>query len=245
MGVKNNLQPEFVDMHCHILPGLDDGAKDLEESLKMVRIAAESGIREMIVTPHYKNGRHNASAKTILSRIETVKQYAMEHGFLVSLYQGNEIFYYNGLRDALVQNEVLTLNETNRVLIEFSPLEQYIYIRNALEEIVSAGYVPILAHVERYQCIVKNVENAIELTRLGVELQINASSVIGKLGRETQKFIFKLLEKRLVTYVSSDAHDSKKRTPDMTKCYKKLKRKLDPQYLDSIMRCNAMMLINV
>ena len=88
---------EIIDIHCHVLPGLDDGSRSMEETVNMLRIAEDEGITEMICTPHYKNGHHNASKKTILERLAEVKEAALEQGIHVKLHFGNEVLFFYDL----------------------------------------------------------------------------------------------------------------------------------------------------
>ena len=234
----------MFDMHCHLLPGLDDGARDMEESMRMLRIACESGIRNFILTPHYKEGRHNASVSTIYGRMEEVRQEAKKRGMKVSLYAGNEILYFGEMAERLEEGRVLSLAGSRYVLIEFFPAHSFSYIRNALDEISGMGYEPILAHAERYECMLKNWENVKELKDLKVGIQINAASLTGALGFGVKRFTNRLLRERLVDYVGTDAHDDRRRSPDVKKCLSYLYRKYDPEYVDAICYGNTKKLIN-
>lgn len=244
MFFKSHKKCYCVDMHSHILPAVDDGAQDIEESLEMMRVAYDSGIRQMIVTPHYKRGRHNASAQTIMEKITELEDFAMQKGYDISLFPGNEIYYFEGLVDALENQEVLTLNGTDRVLIEFSPNEQFTYIRNAFDEVIGAGYVPVMAHVERYECMVSNPEFVYELKDMGVEIQSNAASIEGKYGKTIQKFLLKLLNDEIIDYVGTDAHNADSRKPSMEECCKVLQKKISPEYMAAIISVNAEELID-
>jgi len=147
---------EFVDIHSHILPMVDDGAQNMGETLEMLKLAADEGTKNIIVTPHYKNGRKNASIDAIYERINQVMCMAQKESIDICLYPGHEVFYFSGLAEALEERKILTLNDTNCVLIEFMPGEQYASIRNGIDSLCGSGYVPILAHVERYECLLKD-----------------------------------------------------------------------------------------
>ncbi len=231
-------------MHCHVLPGVDDGAGSMEETLEILQIAADEGITDMIVTPHYKSGRHNAGAEKIMKLIARVEAEAGRRGIDIALYPGNEILYFNGLEEALETGSVLTLNGTNRVLVEFTPSSNFTYVRNALDGIRGIGFVPVVAHAERYDCMLTNPENVKEVRNLGAEIQINAASVIGDSGRRAKKLVHQLLADKLVDYVGTDAHNAYDRTPEMEECFECLYRKYDEDYVDEITFENALSLIN-
>lgn len=240
---KKKGKRKFIDVHCHILPGLDDGSQDMDTTIKMLKIAAKDGISEFIVTPHYKNGRKNASIKTIKERIAAVEKEAKKHGLEVALYPGHEVFNFGEITEGIEAGEILTMNETDCVLIEFMPGQKYSTIRNVLDYVSGEGYQPIVAHVERYECLVKDWKRVEELKQIGCEIQINASTVLGALGGPAKKFVHKLLSKELVDYVGTDAHDAKKRTPQIQKCMNVLYRKYDTDYVDAILYENALNLV--
>ncbi len=230
-------------MHCHILPGVDDGAKSLEETMKMLQIAESNGITDMIATPHYKEGRHNSRISTIMERMVQVQEEAEKEGISVCVYPGMEIFYFDGLEDALEKDSLLTLNGTDRVLIEFSPMESFSYIRNGLDRIRGTGFVPVIAHAERYECIQKNWECVESLKSFDVEVQVNASSVTGALGRRIKRLVHHLLKQQMIDYIGTDAHDWKERTPAVERCFTELYGKYDASYIDAITYENAMAII--
>lgn len=234
----------IVDIHSHTLPGMDDGSKSMEETMEMLRIASDNEITDMIVTPHFKKGRKNAPPAVILERVRKVEQEARRQGIPISLYPGNEIYYYSDVEDILEAGQICTLNHSEYVLVEFAPSESFVYIRNALDSLNGMGYSPILAHVERYECMLKDWQNVEQLRALNVEIQVNASSVTGKVGYKVKKFVHRLLGNQLVDYISTDAHDSEKRTPDVQKCLEYLHKKYDSAYVDAITYGNAQKILN-
>ncbi len=234
----------MVDMHCHFLPGVDDGSSDMEQTIAMLQNAAEEGIEAIIATPHYRNSHHCVSPEALQERIAAVREEAKRRGISVSLYLGNEVFYFNEIIEKLDAEEILTLNGTDRVLIEFAPSDDYKHIRNSLDMVTASGYVPILAHVERYECILNDYRRVNELKHMGVEIQINVPSIEGFVGRTVKKFCYELLNNQWVDYVGTDAHDDVKRIPKFRKCYRGLIKKFDPSYIEKIFYGNALEIIN-
>lgn len=243
MGRKSTAIERIVDIHCHVLPALDDGSQNMKETIEMLRIAAASGITDIIATPHYKAGRHNAGPDTIHRRIEEVQEMAEQCGIYISLYPGNEIAYFSDIEEALEADRICTMNHSEYVLIEFLPTESFRTVRNALDHVMGIGYLPIIAHVERYGCMLEDWKNVEYIRSMGAEIQINASSVTGQLGNKVKRFVCQLLDRKLVDYIGTDAHSSRSRTPDMQKCCKQLCKKYDLSYVDNILWGNAMKLL--
>lgn len=226
-------------MHCHILPKVDDGAKSLEMSLQMLQIAQAEGITDIIATPHYQSGRFYTPPDEIEEMIGQLQEHAMQMGIDIGIYPGTEIYYRSGLEEQLDSGRLAAMNHTNYVLVEFSPVDDFNYIRNAMEEIRGMGYIPILAHVERFQCMLEDMERVKSLKRVGCKISANAGSIAGDYGFRIKRYLGKLLSGQLVDYVGTDAHSTERRSPRMKKCAELLYKKYDPGYVDAILYGNA------
>ncbi len=230
----------IADIHSHILPGIDDGSKSMEETISMLRIASAEGITHMIATPHYKMGWGSANQETIKRLLAEVMKEAKHNGLDINLYPGNEVYYNSELADRFQNGRICTINDSRYVLVEFSPMDQFTYVRNGLDDIIGMGYKPILAHVERYECLVKHPDNVRSLKAFGVGIQVNASSVIGEVGRGIKKFVHKILEEELVDYIGTDAHSANgNRKPAIKSCVSLLYKKYDSEYVADILYRNA------
>ena len=236
---KTTEEYKMVDMHCHILFGVDDGSRDIDESLEMLRIAEKSGIEKTILTPHYKESHHNASIETLHGRLDELKEKASQEGIKVKLALGNEVMYFTDFQERYDQGRILTLNGSDRLLIEFHPKDEYSYVRNAVDEVIGAGFTPILAHVERFDCMVADYDRAFELRDMGCEIQMNAADYMGVMGSGIRKYLMGLLDDGCIDYVGTDAHDAKKRIPDVRKCLKDLYSRYDGDYIYNITYANA------
>ena len=230
---------KLIDIHSHILPYMDDGAKDMDMTLEMLRTARADGITDIIATPHYKAGRFKGDAMRAGELLEEIRCLMKKENIDMNLYPGNEIYYRSELEDKLVSGALSTLNGSGYVLVEFSPLDDFIHIRNAMEDILGMGYVPVLAHAERYQCMTKYPEHVRELKEMGCDIQVNADSVTGEIGFKVKWFVHKLLKEYLVDYIGTDAHGIDKRKPAMKKCAELLYRKYDKNYADALLFRNA------
>lgn len=233
----------YIDIHSHILPAVDDGSQSMEESMEMLAIAAENGITEMILTPHNKAERRNVSVVGIQKRLKALQTELDKRGLPITLYSGTEIFYRNGVVELLEDGVVSTMAGSKYVLVEFQPMEDFSYIRAAVYELVSDGYIPILAHIERYECLVSKQERIKELIDRGALMQVNAATIVGKLGHKAKQQAKKLLKQRLVHFVATDAHDTGKRGPYLEECARYLNKKYGEEYTAQLLWENAWRMI--
>ncbi|MGN1147556.1 MAG: CpsB/CapC family capsule biosynthesis tyrosine phosphatase, partial [Lachnospiraceae bacterium] len=167
-----------------------------------------------------------------------------EQGYEMDIYTGNEIYYHEEVPDLLEAGKILTLASSSYVLVEFSPLDDFRYIRNSLAEIQAVGFNPIIAHVERYENICKKPFDRVEELRdMGVLIQVNASTVEGKMGRKPAKAVRYLLKNRMVDFLGTDAHSNGNRAPYIEKCMEILEKKCPAGYVDKLLYKNAEELI--
>lgn len=225
----------YIDIHSHILPGVDDGAQDMETSLGMLYLAQQEGISRIILTPHFKPGRHNASPVKVGQLCRRLQEAAEKEGLVVRLSIGNEVLYQRDMAELLDAGEILTLAESRYVLTEFLPGEGWEEIRNAAYRLLSGGYLPVIAHAERCRSLVKDRGRAGELIQLGAYIQVNAGSILGKYGHEAKVFTRKLLKEEAVHFVATDAHDMGKRAPQMRECGQHLARKYGRTYAEALL----------
>lgn len=215
----------YVDIHCHILPGIDDGAADLEMSQEMLIAASNDGIREIIVTPHSKGGRHNCGKEIIEARVNELQEWLDEKGISIKLYTGNEVLYRHEISNLLEEKKVFTLADSFYVLIEFYPEESFQTIRKAVSEVTMMGYYPIIAHIERYDALRKSDERVEELIELGAFMQVNANTICGKSGFGVKHKALSWIKKDYISFIASDAHDVKNRPCNLAKSSKIIKSK--------------------
>ena len=232
-----------VDIHCHIMPGVDDGSRDMDTSLKMLEIAAREGITDVILTPHHKPLHHNVSVERNKIYTKRLNEAVRSAGIDIRLYSGNEIYYSDETQRQLEEGMIGTLADSEYVLVEVHPTNPYRAISNAVYQIRGAGFIPIIAHVERYSDIVSHPAYVEELINKGCYIQVNALSVMGKYGFGIKLFVKKLLKNTLVHFVATDAHDTKRRAPYMADCRSYIQRKYGKDYADRIFYENPMSVI--
>lgn len=233
----------YTDIHCHIIPHVDDGAQSSEQALKMIHIAYENGFRSMIATPHYEVGKYDSNRAEIEKNFEKIKALTAQRFPDFKLYLGNEIFYSYGVVDSLEEGNIFTLAESRYILVEFSPNEKYKHVKSAVRELVNNGYLPILAHCERYQEVMADLDNVEELVDAGAYIQINAHTIAGKYGRGIRKKVIELIRNSLVHFIATDTHSDGHRSPDLQECLKYLRKKTDEETIDRLLNFNPQKII--
>lgn len=234
----------YIDIHSHILPQIDDGAKNIDMSMKMLRIAQEGGIQSIILTPHNKPMHYNAGPEKIRSLTDELQEAADRAGIKIRLYTGNEIYYRSDILEILEQRKASTMAGSEYVLLEFGPMDDFDYIRNGIFQVLSGGYRPILAHAERYGSVASSVERVREIVKMGCYIQLNAGSIMGQYGFGTKKFTRQILKQGLAHFVATDAHDDIKRKPCLSDCAKYVSKKLGEDYANQIFNENPQKILN-
>lgn len=225
----------FYDIHCHILPGVDDGAKTFDEAMKMLRIGRGEGIRHVVLTPHYHVGHYELPAENLRQRFRILQREAARVYPDMKLYLGCEICYHLEAARRLEHGELLKMAGTSCALIEFFPHSELRTIIEGLQEIQMAGIQPIVAHVERYQKVTESVDNVERMIQMGFYIQVNASSILGKNGKRAKQFVKRLLDDGLVHFVATDAHGTEHRRPEMLECADYLCKKWSRTYAEELL----------
>lgn len=224
----------MVDLHSHILPGIDDGAKDMEETLKMGRIAEAEGFSKIIATPHYIEGEFILEKEQFLNIIKKVNEYFTEKAVNIEILPGAEVYISPNLPSELKKGEIITLNNTSYVLIEFPMFGIPMYTEDILYQVRLLGYKPIIAHPERYTKIMENPNYLKDLIEQGNYVQMNSLSVIGVLGKRTQKTAEILLKNKMVHFIGTDAHTPRIRSPRMKEALEQMRQWVGGEYVEEI-----------
>lgn len=229
----------YIDMHSHILPGMDDGSRSMGQTLRMLEIAVNEGINTMIATPHNMPGKGCPPGAVVRRKVEELRKVIEKEGIPVEIIAGTEYYYREEVLDILDSEDAVTLGNSDCVLVEFEPMAEKNYIRNALRNILGLGYRPVIAHVERYAKLMEDIPLLSDMKRNGVMLQVNAMSVTGDNGRQTKKVVRGMLKKELVDFVATDAHSDGRRAPYMEKCAGIIYKKCDMKYANALLFGNA------
>ena len=196
----------MVDIHTHVIPFVDDGSDSLEKSLDMIRHEISIGVTKIICTPHHIYGRYIKSVETIKENFDLLVNKVKEENLNIELVLGQEIYYSRreNIISMLDNKQLLTLGDTNYVLVEFSFTEEPDDIYEIIYNFECHHYKVIIAHVERYEWM--TLDKIIGLRQEGALIQINANAIIGQTTRKQQKFVKKLIKKDLVDFIASDTH---------------------------------------
>lgn len=233
----------FFDVHNHILPGIDDGPKNMEESLRMISMAYNEGIRIILATPHYYLGKSEKRTDYYLNLLDKLNDMITQIGMHMQLILGNELFFSVGIIEALKKGEALTIDGTRYILVEFASDLSFQEMWKGLNHCIFAGYIPILAHAERYRCLQKHPDLVGELVNLGAYMQVNISSICGRAVNPTVRFSRKLLKKEWVHFLGTDAHGADRRAPCIRKGAAYLTRKYGEERVRQLFWENPMTML--
>ena len=230
----------MIDLHSHILPGLDDGAQSLQDSLAMARMAVDSGITAMVATPHCADDRCREVHDSWLFLQEALHECEIP----LQLYLGMEIFGTPGTARMLRDGKLYTLNDSRYPLIEFSFRSDGEEETRILEEVCHSGFRPVVAHPERYAYVQQAPQILNDWHRMGCLFQLNRGSLMGRFGRSVQRTAVMLLERGFVTAIASDAHSPRVRTPWMEDIRMALTEEISEDCARTLLWENPMAILN-
>ena len=235
----------FSDIHTHALFGVDDGAKTEKEMLALVKAAYDGGTRLICLTPHFHPGYYGDNRAKVKEAYEMLKSFVNEELPDLKLCLGNELRYSPDCISWLRDGECSTMNGTRNVLVDFSSEEEERVIVRALDQMLNAGYRPILAHVERYSSLKRSREVLARFKDNGVLMQINSQALTGEWGLTLKNRCARLLAEGLVDLVCSDCHDMKDRRPGLSAAHAAIAKRYENGYADALCSRNAAQIVNV
>lgn len=225
----------MLDIHCHILPGVDDGAPDLASSLAMARIAVAEGVTTIACTPHMIPGVYENRGPDVIARVEALQLVLDEAGLPLQLVAGADVHVAPDVVARLRSGEALTLNGSRYVLVEPPHHVAPPRLEDAFFEIAAAGYQPILTHPERLTWIDRKFELIERLFHAGAWMQITAGALEGQFGSQARYWAELMLDEGMVHVVASDAHDPKVRAPRLRKAHDALTRRMGREEADNLL----------
>ena len=217
----------LFDMHCHIICGVDDGSKDVKMTLNMLKTAYSEGIRNIICTPHYNYQAWKKTPEELLEIYNDLKKIVEKKFEGLKIYPGAEIFYKKDVTDKdFLDHAVPTMAGSRYILMEFVTSVSFEYIKEAVTMAISNGYIPIIAHINRFDALFMEIDRVQELYNCGAYMQLNAGSIVGKEGRIVKKFCKEVFDLGLCHFVGTDAHrDSGMRQMEIQDAAKIIKKK--------------------
>jgi len=226
----------MIDIHSHILPGLDDGSPDMDTSLKMVEIAASEGINAIVATPHFIPRDRELDRNLVLEKVQELNEYVKKNTDKdIKIYPGEEVFLSPEIPELYSQGKLITLFDEGRyLLIELPLISIPHYTKQVIYSLNLKGVKPIIAHPERNREIARNVAKLDELISMGALAQVNSLSFYGVFGRSTKVAAEKIVKKGLAQFIATDSHTARARSPRFQKLYKMF----SPKFLDIMMEQN-------
>jgi protein-tyrosine phosphatase len=209
----------MIDLHCHILPDVDDGPRNVAESVEMAKQAVRQGIKTIIATPHHRNEKYENHGQTLFRQVEEFNRVLKSENLDLTVLPGQETRIFGEMVEGLATGEILSLNQGKYVLVELPSGHVPRYTSQLMFDIQLKGFVPVIVHPERNQEIIENPEVLYQLVKKGALTQVTASSVTGHFGKTIKKFTHQLLEANLTHFIASDAHNTTSRGFKMVEAY--------------------------
>jgi protein-tyrosine phosphatase len=208
----------MIDIHCHILPGIDDGAKDVNDSVLMAKQAASEGIHTIIATPHL-NHQYDNRKKLIESKVKELNKILLDEKISVNILVGQEPRIYGEILEDYEKDEIQTLNYSQYIFIEFPSSQVPRYTEKLLFDLQVKGLTPIIVHPERNSELMERPEKLYNLVEKGALTQVTASSLCGYFGKKIKSFSEQLVEANLTHFIASDAHNVVNRSFKMSEAF--------------------------
>ncbi len=260
---SSNIISGMIDLHCHIVPYVDDGAEDIEEAKNIIRDEYNQGVRLLVMTVHLRYGTFDTPIEKVQKHFQELKKWLSQSDMRDMTILLSREYYCDDRLEALLdgyiqhseevvykghvyspKEEILPFGEYKCILLEFSSNRiQNSAFERFIEKAMHAGLMPILAHVERYPIVQERPTIVYKLQDLGAYIQVNCESLLDRAGRTECETAQILVQKGLVDFVSSDTHDLKRRPPNHKKCYSALQKKYGKDIADKLLRNNAEVMI--
>lgn len=235
----------MIDIHSHILYDVDDGSKSLADSLEILKKAEKVGFTDVILTPHYIEGYYENKKSIIKNKIQDLKKEVYENDIIVELHQGNEILLTQKTPELLEKGTISTLGNSRYVLFELPFSNKMLDLEQIIFKIKSLGFIPVLAHPERYAYIQENPNELIKIIQRGVFVQCNYGSFVGQYGKSAKRTVELLLENRLIHFMGTDTHRQGYVYDNMNQIIKSMSDIVnDDKYIDDITCNNAKKILN-
>lgn len=226
----------IIDIHAHILPGVDDGAADWDEARWMLQCAYGQGIRTIIATPHYSQGQDVRRLEELARQMDKEAK-RIDPGF--NIFLGQEILYFGSMAERLKEGHALTMAGSRYVLVEFMPEVPYRKLYQAVRTVMMAGYYPIIAHVERYQAL-RDDGHMEELAGTGCHMQMNYRSLQGGMLDRNARWCRRQAQDGRIAFLGTDMHHRTYRTPEIIRSLRWLEGHVCDEWFADMTRGNAL-----
>lgn len=232
----------MIDLHTHIIPGIDDGSRTLEDSIEILKEANEAGFTDIFLTSHYLEGEYTASKEEKNKLLKDLQDELKEKNININLYCGAEVYVTPDIIDYI--EKIDTLNNSKYILIELPMSNKISYLDDVIFELQSRNLVPIIAHPERYAYVQKDYKILIPLIEKGVLFQANIGSIVGKYGASAKKTFKKLLKKNMINFLATDIHKHNTIYTQFDVMMRKLRKVVSEDKINDLMVNNPKKVIN-
>lgn len=234
----------MIDIHCHIVPGVDDGARNLEESIEMAKAAVEDGVHTIVATPHHRNNQFDNYGVEILGKVQDLNFKLEDLNIPMTILPGQEVRIHGDLMEGLVTKEILPVNmDTPYVLIELPTSNVPKYTNKLLYDLQVEGLTPVIVHPERNTELLVNPEKLYELVKSGVLTQVTAGSLVGNFGKKIRNFSHEIVRSNLAHFIASDAHNVNGRGFLLTNAFKEIEEFYGNDLVSTFLE-NAELMVN-
>lgn len=234
----------MVDIHSHLIPNVDDGAKSPEETIELIKEAKEVGVTDIILTPHYIINSYEQNAETLILLKDKLQQIINSENININLHIGMEVYITDNLVEILKQNKILTLAGSKYLLMELPLSTNVQYLDMIIFKLIENNIIPIIAHPERYKFIQENPSKVRELIDSGCLIQSNIGSILGIYGGKAKKTIKYLLKNDLIDFVATDTHRKNTIYPLLEKGIKKIEKITGKEKVKELTNLNAQKILN-
>ena len=230
----------MIDIHSHIIYGVDDGSTDLDTSLEILLNLAENGVTDVILTPHYIPDTNYVSNKfNNINKLKELRREVKMEGIDINLYLGNEIYIDPNITKLITSYQISSLNNSEYILVELPMNGIYPDYQEIFKDLINTGFKVILAHPERYKTFQEDYNNILEMVDMGVYLQCNIDSILGRYGNDAKKTMKFILKNKLVSFIGTDIHSIKDDYSYINKAKNKFKKYLSDEEIEDIFNNNA------
>ena len=223
----------MIDIHSHILPGIDDGSPDLFETIKMAEMSVQSGVTKMVATPHCNipGSYKNYFGENYINVFNMAKNALERENVPLELLPGMEVYVTENVPELIKDGKIMPINKSHYILIEFNFNEDPDFVNYMIERIREVNAKPLIAHAERYKFIQNNVDMLRQWKKNKIVVQMNKGSFQGRFGHGAKETAFTALDENLVDVIASDTHGTSRRTPVMDEVFYELSLDYDENYL--------------
>ncbi|MDM8267244.1 tyrosine protein phosphatase [Limosilactobacillus pontis] len=234
----------MVDLHCHLLPGIDDGSKSMEISLCMAREATENGVTHALLTPHHMNGHYVNHKQDVIRRTKEFQEQINAHNIPLTVFPGQEVRINGQLLEALDRDDILFADTAGKyMMLEFPDDDVPHYTNQMIFDLQQRGIIPVIVHPERNTKIMAEPDLIYQLLEKGCLSQITASSYVGTFGKKVENFSRQLIEAGQGYVIASDAHNLPGRKYEMHQAFEKMQHEFDQGFVKRYLQ-NARSIIN-